>query len=676
VLSIHRLSLFNRLLAAFVFVVAVAFAVEAWLVIRVGEVGLERLVVENLSARTRERFARVERFLADRAGDVRSWSGLSVMDDVLVQDRVLNIENFLLEQRREQGDLYESLAVLDRSEIVIASSDLGAIGRAMPVADVAPRIEPGGQTRWSDLPVETPAKPTSLCIAQPIISELSTEPIGWLVALVRWDAVERLVANPQGASPASRAESFFLLEDANRRIVAGDRSRAFGAGWPTIGGDYLVVSEGAQDGTPPPLRGARLVAAWNKRDAFSVGRAFVAVVVASTALGVLLAAGVSFAIARYITRRLHMLVEGTGLVALGQLSYRVEERPDDEFGELARAFNLMAGELTRAREALEGTVARWKALVTHAPDVILTVDREGTILFSNRGVPGLTLEQTIGAAVDRHPPPEHASALRAAIEHVFQTGEPESLELEGVGPDEASAWYSCRIGPVVRAEAVIAVAIITSDITERKRLEKEVLEIAEFERARIGRDLHDGLGQSLTGTALLSKGLEQQLAAAAPEQAEQARRISALIDETIGTTRMLAKGLFPAALEEGGLQGALEELVIGVERTYGVKCRIKLAEGAAPEDRSQATHLFWIVQEAVNNAIRHGRARRIAILLARRTSGRTLMISDDGTGFEFDATPGGGMGLRSMRYRAGVLGGTIEVRSSPGKGARIVCRFS
>jgi PAS domain S-box-containing protein len=676
VLPVHRLSLFTRLLVAFAFVIAIAFAVEAWLVIRVGRVALDRLVVENLDARTRERLETLSEFLADRLRDTRSWSSLSLMDDVLVQDRVLAIENFLLERRRDQADLYSSLMVLDRSETVIASSDLGDIGRRTPIAELAPHVERGGETRWGDLPAEGSARPASLRIVQPIVSRLSTEPIGWLVASVRWDAVERLVAASSGAAQASDSETFFLLEDASGRIIAGDRSRADAAGWPKFDRDHLVLTRIAQGVTTAPLRDARIVAVWNKRDAYTIDRIFVELVLASSALGVLLAAGVSFAIASYITRRLRKLADGAGLVARGQLSHRVEEGPDDEFGELARSFNLMGRELTRARDTLQGTLARWKALVTHAPDVILTVDREGTIVFVNRVVPGLTIEQVIGSSVDRYTPAEHAPALHAAIERVMGTGRPESLELEGVGPGGTSAWYSSRIGPVLREDAVVAVTIITSDITERKRLEKEVLEIAESERARIGRDLHDGLGQSLTGTALLSKGLQQQLETTAPEQAEQARQISALIDETIGATRRLANGLFPAALERAGLEGAVDELVIGVERTHRVKCRVRLAKDAVPLDRSRATHLFRIIQEAVNNALRHGKATRIAILLVRRRSGCKLMIRDDGAGFRSDAPSGQGMGLRSMRYRASVLGGTIEVRSSPGKGTTVLCRLS
>ena len=182
VLSIHRFSLFTRLLAPFVLVVTIAFAVEAWLVIRVGKDALDAFVVENLSARARDRFESVDQFLTDRAREVKSWCRLSVMDDVLVQDRVLNIENFLLEQRRERPQLYATLSVLDRSETVIASTDLSGIGRSLPVAKLTPHVEPDGETRWSAVPADPPADPAIVRIAQPINSRLSTEPIGWIVA--------------------------------------------------------------------------------------------------------------------------------------------------------------------------------------------------------------------------------------------------------------------------------------------------------------------------------------------------------------------------------------------------------------------------------------------------------------------------------------------------------------
>jgi len=675
VFSIHRLSLFTRLLAPFVLVVAIAFAVEAWLVIRVGKDAIDAFVVDNLDARARDRFDAVQQFLDDRARELKSWCDLSVMDDVLVQDRVLSIENFVRQRRQERPELYATLAVLDRSEHVVASTEIARIGASMRVAAMAPDLEPGGETRWSALPADPSANSTVVHIAQPIRSRLSTEPIGWLVASVRWNEVERLVGNAPGGSRKHDNERFFLLVDPLGHVIAGDRSLADASGLPATGNDYLVVTHKAA-GASVPLRGFGVVAGWEKRKAFNVDRSFVAVVLASTALGVLLATGVSFGIARYITRRLGDLVEGTGLVARGELSHRVQEGPDDEFGELARAFNVMGAELVRAREGLEGAVARWKALVTHAPDVILTVDRDGTILFINRVVPGLTVDEVIGTNVDHYTPPEHAPTLRAGIEKVFDTGEPESIEIEGAGPNASSAWYSSRLGPVRRESAIVAVTIITSDITERKRLEQEVLEIAESERARIGRDLHDDLGQRLTGIALLSQGLEQRLKATTLEQADQAKQIGVLIAEAIGQTRTLAQGLFPSSLEQVGLRGALEELAAFVERTHGIACRVRMSDSAAPGDRSEATHLYRIVQEAVNNAVRHGQARRIAIILVRNANRRWLAIRDDGIGVSRATTRTEGMGLRSMRYRAGVLRGTMEFRANPRGGSSVVCRFS
>lgn len=674
--SIHRLSLFTRLLAPFVLVVTIAFAVEAWLVIRVGERAIDVLVMENLSARARDRFAMVDQFFADRTRELKSWCALSLMDDVLVQDRVLSIENFLLERRRERPHLYSSLTVLDRSETVIASTELSSLGSSLRIAGLTPYVAPGGETRWSALPSAASAGPPVMRVAEPISSRLSPEPIGWLVASIPWNVIEQIVERPKGDSRESRAELFFLLVDASGTVVAGDRTHSDASGRLAIGDDYLIVTHhaSAEARTSTPELG--VVAAWDKHKAFNVDRVFVAVVLASTALGVLLATGVSFAIARYITGRLRELVEGTALVARGELSYRVDEGPDDEFGELARAFNLMGGELAVLRDGLEGAVARWKSLVTHAPDVILTVDRDGTILFINRVLSGLTVDRVIGTNVDRYVPAEYAQVLRNAIDRAFQTGDLENLEIEGAGPDDSTAWYSSRIGPVRREGAIVAVIIITTDITERKRLEQEVLEIAEFERARIGRDLHDGLGQSLTGIALLSKGLEQQLAVSTPAQADQAKQIGVLIGETIGQTRTLAQGLFPSALEHAGLLGAVEELVVVVERVYGISCRVRIATGAAPEDRSHTTHLFRIIQEAVNNAVRHAQARHIAIVLLRRTNCRLLAIRDDGIGFPERAARHEGMGLRSMRYRASVLGGTLELRGNRRRGAAVVCRFS
>jgi len=673
--SIHRLSLFTRLLASFVLVVTIAFAVEAWLIIRTGERDIDALIVETLSTEARDRFGAVDQFLGDRAAEIQSWSRLSVMDDVLVQDRVLDIENFLLERHRKRPQLYVMLSVLDRSETVVASTDLKDLGHAVSIATLAPAVETGSATRWSALPADPATTPAVLRIAHPITSSLSREPIGWLVASINWDAIERMVVTSRDGTPVD-GDKFFQLVGATGRVVAGDRLRTNAAGESSIGDDYLVVTRHAPEGAPLPSRNLAVVAGWNKRSAFDVLRSFVAVVLGSTLLGALLATGVSFAIARYITGRLGKLIEGTRLLAQGELSYRVEEGPDDEFGQLTRAFNVMGGELIRARDGLEAAVARWKALVTHAPDVILTVARDGTIVFINRVVSGLTVDQVVGTNVVRYAAPGHGPALRAAIDRVFLTGEPEGLELEGTGPDGRSAWYASRIGPVQRDAEVIAVTIVTTDITERKRLEKEVLEIAEFERARIGQDLHDGLGQSLTGIALLSRGLEQRLAEHVPRLADEAREIGALINETIGQTRRLAEGLFPSVLETSGLRGALEELVAGVERTYGIRCRFRMADAAVPKDQSWTTHLFRIIQEATNNAVRHGKAKRILIVLGRSGPGNVLAIFDDGVGFPDEAARTEGIGLRSMRYRASVMGGALELRRRRRGGVIVACRFS
>jgi PAS domain S-box-containing protein len=673
--SVHRLSLFTRLLATFVLLFAIAFGAEAWLVILMGEKTLDASVKDDLSDRARHRFGEVDRFLDDRAAELRSWCAVSFLDGALTHGRVRDIETFLDERRRERTQLYATLTVLDRSQTVIASTDPSALGAALPLDTMTPRSEPGAETRWSALPADPSENPAVIRIAREIRSMSNGQPIGWLVASVRWDAIEQILTRTTERSGAGDTDQFFLLEDATGRVVAGAQPRADAARRPETASDYLAADSAPSGSTAAPLRGFRVHAVWDKRQALGMEPRFVSLVLASAVARLLIAVGVAFVIARYSTSRLRALTEGARVIAGGDLSYRVEERSADEFGELARAFNTMGRELAHARDRLEESLSRWKSLLTHAPDVILAVDRQGKILFVNRVVAGLTVDGVIGTNIGDYTTPEYARAQQAAVERVFRSGEPERLDLEGTGPNSSVAWYSSHIGPVRRDDAIVAVTILTSDITERKRLEREVLEIAESERARIGQDLHDGLGQSLSGLSLLSKVLERQLAAAAPDQAEQARQIRVLVDDTIGHLHMLARGLFPVTLEQEGLRRTLDFMMEGVRYTHGIRYRIRSVDGAEPIEKSRAIQLFRIAQEAVNNAIRHGRARRIAIVLGRNEDGRFLAIRDDGVGFQPDALRGEGIGLRSMRHRAGVLRGTLEFGNAPRCGAFVVCRF-
>jgi PAS domain S-box-containing protein len=219
--------------------------------------------------------------------------------------------------------------------------------------------------------------------------------------------------------------------------------------------------------------------------------------------------------------------------------------------------------------------------------------------------------------------------------------------------------------------------IITTgiDITERKRMERALLEISAREQQLIGQDLHDGLGQHLTGIAFMSKVLAQQLADADIAQADQAQKIVRLVNEAINKTRQLARGLLPVFSEADGLMSALKQWAAEVEDLFHITCRFECAEPILIRDIGLATHLYHIAQEAVNNALKHGKAATILLALGRENGAGVLMVEDDGVGLTRPTGRSTGLGLRIMSYRANMVGGTLEVVAGPARGTVVRCRF-
>lgn len=207
---------------------------------------------------------------------------------------------------------------------------------------------------------------------------------------------------------------------------------------------------------------------------------------------------------------------------------------------------------------------------------------------------------------------------------------------------------------------------------EARLLEQKILDISDDERRRIGQDLHDGLGQHLTGVAFLSKALQQRLASKSLAEAGDATRIAALVTESIGQTRALAKGLSPVGLEDGGLISALSQLASSTSSVFGIDCMVDCADEIEIPDLAVATHLYRIAQEAVNNAVRHGKAQHIVIRLAALQQQVRLSIDDNGSGMP-SRVDNGGMGLQIMHFRARMIGGNLEVLGRGAGGTCVSC---
>lgn len=214
---------------------------------------------------------------------------------------------------------------------------------------------------------------------------------------------------------------------------------------------------------------------------------------------------------------------------------------------------------------------------------------------------------------------------------------------------------------------------LTNEMQERERLEKEILEISEREQRRIGHDLHDSLCQHLTATAMAGQVLGEKLAAKSSPEAADAREIVKLIEDSITLTRNLAHGISPVEMEKEGLITALREFAANISQLFKVNCIFDCESPPMISDAAMATHLYRIAQEAVNNAIRHGKPKQIVISLSSQKQQLELTIEDDGAGLPEDLQKGHGMGTRIMAHRAAMIGGTFSIEPNPTGGTFVKC---
>ena len=226
--------------------------------------------------------------------------------------------------------------------------------------------------------------------------------------------------------------------------------------------------------------------------------------------------------------------------------------------------------------------------------------------------------------------------------------------------------------------SVVGLVGTLHDLTERKELERELLEISENEQRRIGQDLHDDLCQHLAGIEFMNQALQERLRLEGHEEAGLARQVGDLVRGAINQTRGLARGLSPVLVESLGLFAALEDLAAHIQQVFHVRCEVDVDPTIDIRDLPSATHLYRITQEAINNAIRHGKADVMRIELTRCKDLARLRVIDNGRGFPEPTSSGKqetGLGLRIMNYRAGMVGGSLHVGPAPEGGVQVDCLF-
>ena len=250
-----------------------------------------------------------------------------------------------------------------------------------------------------------------------------------------------------------------------------------------------------------------------------------------------------------------------------------------------------------------------------------------------------------------------------AVEWDFVNGAGQRLKLE------ISSRLVEQVGRIKEIEGV------ARDITARKRMEKEILEISNREQKRLGHNLHDGVCQQLAAIAYRTHILARHLKEKNVQESSEAGDISSLINESLVQTRSVARGLFPIRLEEEGLVEAVEELTVSIGKLYHVKCDFA-SRGALPTiHNSVAMHLYFIAQESILNAAKHSQASVITVRLQRENDNLVLSVQDNGVGFQAVDHDQAGMGIGIMRYRAKVVGARLELSTQPDHGTQITCKY-
>jgi len=359
-------------------------------------------------------------------------------------------------------------------------------------------------------------------------------------------------------------------------------------------------------------------------------------------------------------------------------SQRAEKLTEDEIGALVDAFNQMLAHVQRRDEELRASEQRFRQLAETIHEVfwMTDLDKSRMIYVSP------AYEQVWGrtcASLYANPSnwleaihSEDRERVRAAMEKQARGEYDEEYRI--LRPDGALRWIRDRAFPIRDKDGkVYRIAGIAEDITERRHLERQILEISDSEQGRIGQDLHDGLCQHLVSIAFAGNLLRQKLAAQSSPEEPDARHIAMLLDDAITQARNLARGLYPVKLEVEGFGSALEELAGNISERFGIDCRLDCPEPVVFSDIAVATHLYRIVQEAVTNAAKHSQAAQIVIRATTANDRLTIAVSDNGIGIPEPLGNTSGMGLHIMRYRARMIGGQLRIGRGKHGGTIILC---
>jgi PAS domain S-box-containing protein len=361
----------------------------------------------------------------------------------------------------------------------------------------------------------------------------------------------------------------------------------------------------------------------------------------------------------------------------GERAVRVDYIPDRDDDEVQGFFAVVAEltDLDHARDQLRSSEARMRAVVDAAAEGIITIDTRGVIQSFNAAAKklfGYKDNEVIGQNVKMLMPPSYAGEHDDYIRRYLETGEKKIIgsgrEVRGRHKDGTTFPMHLSVSEI-QDGGTSGFAGIVRDLTQQRELEKHLADAQVAERRRLAQDIHDSLGGQVAGVAMLADLLRKALEEEGSSQVELAAELARYVRETHALLRQVSRGLLPVEVDEHGLTAALKELVARLDSTRPGSCTFVCERPVAMADNFAANHLFRIVEEAAQNALRHAGAEQITIGLENGADGSILVtVHDNGIGFDESAAQSGGMGLHTMRYRADLIGARLRILPADGGG--------
>ena len=317
-------------------------------------------------------------------------------------------------------------------------------------------------------------------------------------------------------------------------------------------------------------------------------------------------------------------------------------------------------------------------LAKTAHEAIFLIDVHGIIQFVNPAAEtlfGYEIKELLGKNIKQLMPSPHREMHDSYIKNYLQTGIKKIIgkgqQLLGQRKDGSQFPMYLSVGDI-QLEHMHLFAGLILDLSTQQKLQREVLAIPAREQQRIGEELHDGLGQQLTGLSMLAQSLLNKADVSEHDLAEQ---LAKGLHEALTEVRELARGLMPVQIDAEGFALSLQEITRSIEQQSNIPIKLQIDDVVLLFDDATAAHLYRIVQESLNNAVKHSEASSITVSLKIEQDHGVLEILDNGIGIPFNLDDSSGLGLNIMKHRCGLFDGEITINPAGERGTKVCCRF-